>query len=206
MLKSTLLFLPLFCCFLQASAQDKRDLRLGIEAGPILFSDAKNIAFFLNSEIKLKAAKRAFIGLRIGLTVNSQSVTIYNPSVFKIDEDADNGALSFVPTFDYYLNDNKYRPYFGVGVGYFVLAASVDVTQLDRANFSEELFVVDVKDKVGFLFRGGIESGKFRFGAEYNLLFKADLILPTDEKIGVVDNSYFGLSVGYIFGAGKNVN
>ena len=116
---------------------------------------------------------------------------------FSIDEEADNGAISFISTFDYYFNNNDFRPYLGLGLGYYFSAGDIEIYQIDSANHSEEVFKVGVDNQVGFLFRGGFERGNYRFGLERNLVLKADNDIPNVQKIGTVDNSYLGLSIGY---------
>ncbi len=61
-----------------------------------------------------------------------------------------------------------------------------------------------VNNQVGFLLRGGFELGKTRLGLEYNFIPKADIEIPNGQIIGTVDNSYFGLSIGFTIGGGKS--
>lgn len=182
---------------LNANAQLKSQMKLSIETGPIILSDSENLSFFLNIEPKLKATENTLIGLRIGATINSQSIQNDNPDAFFIFDEADNGAISFVPTFDYRFSEGDFRPYLGIGLGYYLLASYVEVQELGPDNPRDELTDVQVDNKVGVLLRGGLEIGRLRLGAEYNFIPKADLKMPNGAKIGTVDNSYLALVVGY---------
>ena len=120
-----------------------------------------------------------------------------------IDERFDNGVLSFVPTVDYYWKENRFRPYVGIGLGYHIPANPIEVMP-NGANFSETVIDGSVKKRIGFLVRGGVELGKLRISVEYNLVPKAAIEIPNDEIVGTVDNSYFGLSIGFMIRPGKS--
>lgn len=187
------------------SAQKESNVRLLAETGLLGLSDADNLGLFLNLEPKLKVFENAFIGLRIGVVINAQKFEHYDISQFNIDTAADNGGMAFALTFDYYLNENDLRPYLGVGAGPYLLANYVDVSRVIPSPPSEDTFEVKVNNQLGFLIRGGVESRNLRFGIEYNLISKADLKSPNEEPIGIVNNSYLGLSIGFVIGAKRNL-
>jgi len=135
------------------------------------------------------------MGLRIGIVLNPQKFENHDSLQFEIDEEFDNGGISFVPTIDYYLNGNNYRPYLGLGVGAYLLTSYVDVI----SNTSSDEFEVKVNKQVGVLLRGGFESNRLRFRLEYNFIQKADIKIPNG---GTVNNSYLGLSFGFIIESG----
>lgn len=199
--KELLLIASLFCLF-NLNAQVKNNMKLGIETGFLLLSDSENLGMFLNVEPKLKILQNAFMGVRFGVTLNSQKFEIDDGSQFNIDDENDHAVISFVPTFDYYLNANNFRPYLGLGLGIY-LFSDIDVSQI-VANPTEDEFEVRVNNQVGVLLRGGFELGKLRFGLEYNYIQKADIEIPNGQVIGTVNNSYFGLSIGYAIGGGKS--
>ncbi|MBL4668369.1 MAG: hypothetical protein HRT73_05085 [Flavobacteriales bacterium] len=206
MLKKQLLFIALLFCLFNLNAQEKNTIKLGIEPGILLFSSSENLGLLFNIEPKLKISKNAFMGLRIGIVLNPQKFENHDSLQFEIDEEFDeefdNGGISFVPTIDYYLNGNNYRPYLGLGVGAYLLTSYVDVI----SNTSSDEFEVKVNKQVGVLLRGGFESSRLRFGLEYNFIQKADIKIPNGEVIGTVDNSYLGLSFGLIIGSGMVKN
>ncbi|MEM6380652.1 MAG: hypothetical protein AAF705_20885, partial [Bacteroidota bacterium] len=128
---------------------------------------------------------------------------------YTVNEKSGNGVISFVPTFDYYLNENIFlnryffRPDLGLGVGYYLLGTYIEVTQLDKADFSKEEIRGSVSNQVGFLVRGGVEFNKLIIGLEYNFIPKADIELPDGQTIGTVDLSFIGLSFGFPIEFGK---
>lgn len=205
LLKKELFVIALLFCLLNLNAQVKNNIKLGIEPGVLLLSDSENLGLFLNAELKLKSSKNTFIGLRIGFVLNSQAFENYDSLQFNIDDKSDNGGISLVPTIDYYFKksnfkERKFRPYIGAGVGYYLLANYIDVSRTVITNPSEDEFEVYVDNQVGFLLRTGLESGKLRIGLEYNFILKADIEIPNGPVIGTVDNSYLGLSIGFILG------
>ncbi len=198
-LRKNLLPIALLFCLSHLNAQEKDNLKLVIEAGGLPISASENIGLFLNVEPKLRASENTFIGLRIGIVINAHSIENYDISQYGIDGISDNGGISLVPTIDYYLNENKFRPYLGVGVGPYLLTNYLDVF----AYGSQRGFEVYVKNQLGFLLRGGWESDRLRLGLEYNFISKADIKVPDDQIIGAVDNSYFGVSIGLTISVGK---
>ena len=201
MLKKMSLLIALCFCIFNLNAQEKNNLKLGIEAGILPLTDSENLGLFLNVEPKLKVSENIFIGLRVGIILNSQSIENHDVSQFSIDGESDNGGISLVPTFDYYLNENYFRPYLGFGLGPYLLTKYLDV--FDFA--SQSVFEANVNNQLGFLLRGGWESNRLRLGLEYNFILKGDIKTPAGQVIGAVDNSHLGLSIGFIIGGGKNL-
>lgn len=194
--KKSFLILAFFC-FFNLTAQ----VTFRIEPGVLLATDSENLGLLLNIEPKVKASENTVIGLRFGIAINPQKISIDNNSSFYIDELDDNGIMSFVPTFDYYLNDNKYRPYIGLGLGYY-LFSDLDIS--DRNNGSTDVLIGSIKNQLGFLLRVGFEIRNMRCGLEYNYMPKADIKIPNGQTIGTIDNSYLGLSIGFTIGNTKN--
>ncbi|WP_025739761.1 porin family protein [Aquimarina pacifica] len=176
-------------------------VKLRIEPGVLLETDSENIGILLNIEPQIKSSKNTVIGLRIGIALNPQKFEINESSPFFIDDLDDNGIISFVPTFDYYLNENDYRPYIGLGIGYYIFN-DMDVS---NRNGTTDLLEGSVNNQLGLLFRGGLELGTTRFGLEYNFITQADIIIPNGEEIGTVNNSYLGISIGFMLGGNKHL-
>lgn len=206
--KAILLTTLLFCLF-NLNAQENSNVKLAVETGILpLSSGSENLAFFLNVEPKIKVSINTFIGLRFGITLNPQTFENYDLLQFNIDNKSDHALLSFVPTVDYYLNDfslneNPFRSYLGLGIGYHLLS-DIDISRTIIVNPSEDVFEASVKKRIGLLLRGGLESNKLRFGLEYSLIPKADIEIPNGQTIGTVKNSYLGLSIGFIIGGRRN--
>jgi len=161
-------------------------------------SESENLGLLFNVEPNIEISVNSRIGLRFGLVLNSQKFENINSSRFFVDERNDNAVLSFVPTYDHYLSYHNFRPYVGIGLGYYV------VSDIILANPSENVTDGSIKNQLGFLLRGGFEIGKTRLGVEHNFSPKADIEIPDGQIIGKVDNSYFGISIGFRIGGGKS--
>ncbi|TPN86906.1 OmpW family outer membrane protein [Aquimarina algicola] len=197
--KKKLLIIVFISCFFGLEAQEKSSIKLRIEPGILLETDSDNLGLLLNIEPKIKSSANTTIGLRFGIAINPQKFEIDDSSGFFIDDLDDNAVISFVPTFDYYLNDNHFRPYVGSGIGYYIFN-DIDIS---NRNNSSDIVNGSVNNQLGFLLRAGFELGNTRFGLEYDFIPKADIKIPDDQIIGTVDNSYFGVSIGFIL-LGKN--
>lgn len=181
-------------CYL--SAQDKNNLALRIEPGILLKTDSENLGLLLNLEPHIKIGESGVIGLRFGLALNSQKFLEANNSQFNIAENNDHAVISFLPTFDYYLNKSKNQPYLGIGLGYYLLS------QITLSNPSEE---GSVDNQVGLLLRGGLKLRRTRLGLEYNVIPKADIEIPDGQIVGTVESSYLGFSIAFIIGGEKTL-
>lgn len=194
-----LLQIVLLLYLFHLNAQEGTTIKLVIEGGILPLSETENLGLFLNAEPKLKISDNIFLGLRVGVILNAQSIENNDEFQYEIDERSDNGGISLVPTIDYYLNENYFRPYLGLGIGPYLLTKYIDVFDYS----SQSRFEVNVKNQAGFLVRGGLESDKIRFGLEYNYILKADVEVPNGQIIGTINNSYFGLAIGFIIGHKK---
>ncbi|UZO79618.1 hypothetical protein NBT05_11705 [Aquimarina sp. ERC-38] len=170
---------------------------LRIEPGLLLESNSNSLGLLLNIEPKVEASKNAVIGLRFGIATNPQKIRLNDNLPYFIDELNDNAVISFIPTYDYYFNTKRYRPYLGFGLGYY-LFSNIDVS--DRNNGSLEILEGSVKNQMGFLLRGGIEIGNIRYGLEYNFIPKATINIRNKQSVGTIDNSYLGLFIGFKIG------
>ena len=174
-------------------------VKLRIEPGVLLKTESKNVGLMLNLEPHIEISKNRVIGLRFGVSLNSQKFKTANDAPFSIDEQNDNAVVSFVTTFDYYLNENRRRPYLGMGIGYYLLS-SIDVKEAGNPNTLEGT----IKNQLGLLLRSGLEIGNTRFGIAYNFIPKADIKISNNVLAGNVINSYFGLSIGFKLGGKKD--
>ncbi len=193
-LKEFLFLIVLFC-----GCHSYTQPKLRIEPGVLLETESDNLGLLFNIEPHVKVSENMFIGLRFGISINPQKIEIDNTSSFFVDDLDDNGIISLLPTFDFYLTDKQYRPYVGVGLGYYIFN-NIDVSM----NGSTEILEGSVNNQPGFLVRGGLEIGKTRLGLEYNFIPEADIEIPNGQVVGTVNNSYLGLSVGFTIGLRKN--
>ncbi|WP_273446342.1 OmpW family outer membrane protein [Neolewinella agarilytica] len=204
--KSLIILTLLFFCPFRLPAQESNPTTLAIETGLVGLFDAERLGLFLHLEPKHRFSKNGVIGLRIGITLNTQTIENYDSFQFIVnrneeDQRSDNGVISVVPTYDHYLKQvNNFRPYVGAGVGYYISGSYVEASRIVPVDPSEGIFEIGVNNQVGLLLRGGVESDKLRLGIEYNFMPKTDLKLPDSTIVGTVDKSYLGLSVGVKIG------
>lgn len=191
-LKKKLFFLIVLFGLFNLNAQ----VKLRLEPGFLLKTESENLGLLFNIEPHIEISYNKVIGLRFGLALNPQKFE--NSAEYFFETENDNAVLSFMPTFDYYLNEWYTRPYVGLGLGYYLFST------VDIANPSDNITEGSVNNQLGFLLRGGIEWGRTKFGLEYNFIPKADISIPSGLTIGRVDNSYFGVSVGFTIGSGLN--
>ncbi len=192
--KRSSLIIFLFCLF-NLNAQ----MPLRIDPGVLVLSNSDDFGLLINLEPNIEISENTIIGLRFGIALNSQKFEITDKSQFNIDNQQGNVVISFMPTFDYFLNQDKIQPYVGLGLGYY-LFNKTDVFQRG----SRDVLDGEVKNKLGVLLRSGLESGNTRFGLEYNFVPKADIEIPDGQTIGTVRNSYLGLSIGFTIRARKS--
>lgn len=204
MLKKLLVLLTLICCSFNINAQEESTVKLGVETGFLpLSKDTENLGLFVNIEPKVKILKNTFLGLNIGLTINSHSFENSNPLQYLIDERFDNAIFSFMPTVDYYLKINNYHPFIGLGLGYHLHPNPIEIFSSVSTPSPENVIEGTVGKRIGFLLRGGVEIGRLRLGILYTLVPKGDIKLSNEEIIGTVANSYFGVSIGFMFFGNK---
>jgi hypothetical protein len=108
------------------------------------------------------------------------------------DIDLDIAAIgSYSLNGQYYLNNNGFRPYVGLGLGLFSMAAvKVDGVSGD---------VSAAANKFGVYPRIGFDAGHFTLNIDYNILPNTKGAEGSEFK-----NSYFGIRIGGYFGGGKN--
>ena len=95
---------------------------------------------------------------------------------------------SYLLTGDYYINNNNFRPFVGLGAGIYNIA-SVTVSS-DSTNTNETLVG---GTKFGFAPRAGFELGHFRMAIEYNVA----------GKIAEINNNYLAIKIGFFIGGGR---
>ncbi|MEM9857683.1 MAG: hypothetical protein AAF843_10015 [Bacteroidota bacterium] len=128
---------------------------------------------------------------------------------YDINEKAGNGIISLTPTFDYHLNEKLFkqkhifRPYLGLGVGYYILASYIELTQINTARSSRQELKARAIRQIGLLLRGGVKFDKLVVGLEYNFTPSSDIELDNGQKIGTVDLSFIALCFGFRIDLGR---
>ncbi|PHI21805.1 hypothetical protein CEQ90_00525 [Lewinellaceae bacterium SD302] len=184
-------------------AQQEKPTTLLLETGLVGLFDDEVFGAFLHLEPRHNLSENTVIGLRLGITINTHSITNNDAFLYAIEEDGDNGVISFVPTFEYRWRNHHLLPHLGIGVGYYLLGDYVDVIRSGVFGNPERKYKIIIRDQPGFLIRAGLQPGKLRLGVEYNYVPKADLVVPdSQEEIGTLNRSYVGLSLGFVIGGG----
>ena len=200
MLKKKIVFILVVFSLFNLNAQEDNYIKLRIELGFLLKTDSENLGLLLNVEPHIKISENKVIGFRFGIALNPAKFKNNDSSQFFINEQDNNAVISFMPTFDYYLNEEKYRPYIGLGIGYYVF----NYTDVSLRNGSSNVLEGRVNNQLGVLVRTGFKIGNTRIGLEYNIVPKGDIKIPDGQIVGTVNNSYLGLSIGFKIGSGKS--
>lgn len=98
---------------------------------------------------------------------------------------------SYTVNGQYYFNNNNFRPFVGLGLGLYSLAAA----EIEGSATSGATGSVDTKaeSKFGFYPRVGFDAGHFTLSLDYNIVPETDGI----------KNNYLGIRIGGFFGGGR---
>lgn len=181
---------------LMVSAQKQGAFRVGFDGGVAIPRGGAGIMAAF--EPKYNLTDNLNIGLRFGLAAMAKEID-FTVGSEPTQADAGVNAGSLL-TMDYYFNKGgRSAFYLGAGAGYFALAN----VRVDDDSNVDELTEIGVSGKPGALVRLGFESGKFRMGAEYNLIPETDLQNTAGNIIGSSRNSYLAIHLGFYIGGGK---
>ena len=193
MKKLSLLFCALFVTCVIAHAQEYKKFKVGIGVGYASASGkgaSGGLLWYLEPGYRL--SDQLLLSLRIeGAVITRGASDDLGPDI-SLDIA---GISSYTINGQYYFNNNSFRPYVGLGIGMFSLAAiSFEVTQ------STAFEGVAAETKFGLYPRLGFDLGHFNMSLDYNL------IPPTKFEGSEVEfkNSYIGVRLGFSIGGGKN--
>lgn len=103
----------------------------------------------------------------------------------------------------YYLSNEKFRPYVGLGAGIYSLAA---VSQSFDQN-GGGVAGVAAESKFGFYPRIGFDLGHFNINIDYNIIGATDVMIVNSDGIQTSEtqlkNSYLGIRIGGFFFGGR---
>ena len=158
----------------------KFDIALGY-AVPAGSGTKGGIVFALEPKYALNDALS--LGLRLESALTLQGEISSDGEMAKGDVKA---SGSYLLTGDYYFTTSRFRPFAGLGAGFYRNAA-VDIETEDVE--------ADMKtsSKFGFAPRAGFELGHFRTAIEYNVA----------GKTGIYNNNYLGIKMGFFIGGGR---
>lgn len=184
-----------------AVAQEFKPFRVGIGLGYASPSgDGAKAGALFYLEPGYRVSDQLLVNLRLEWAAMARGIE-------GADESADfdvSAAGSYTVNGQYYLSNNTFRPFVGLGLGiYSVAAASASV---DGQNLS----VGADASKFGFYPRIGFDAGHFQFSLDYNIIpaikesysvsFGGQTITSEYEQ----KTSYLGIRIGAFIGGGKN--
>jgi outer membrane protein W len=199
-MKKILLSLLVLIVMQTAYAQRAGGFRFQMDLGTAIPKEG-GVGALLNLEPQVLVTNNIAVGLRIGAAALAKDVNYYD---INDEYEGEVGAnVSAAGTVNYYFNNGRSRvaPYIGAGFGYYGLA-NVDVQDYEDIE-DDEIGELTASFAWAPMVRAGIELGKFRLGAEYNLVPKSDLQNTNGAVIGETINEYFGFTLGFFVGGGK---
>lgn len=182
---------------LSAAAQEYKPFKVNLSVGyakPI--NGGVSGGFLFAVEPKYGISDHVDIGLRLESALVARGIQI-NGNTTTSDLGAYSSALI---TGNYLFGTSNVRPFLGVGVGVYSIAAAGTVI-IDNSGQNPQTvnFVSDTK--FGGMVRAGIKAGHFVAAVEYNAA------PTTDNTIGTArvssENSYLGIKVGFDIGGGR---
>lgn len=177
-------------------AQEASKFRVGFDLGmAIPQGGGVGAGFYLEPKFNLN--ERMNIGIRYGGAATIRNIELNQSNSDVRAEVGGIGTLGL--TFDYYFtNGSKFVPFIGGGIGYYGFAN----IEIDSNDVPDDL-VLDTKMAIAPMIRGGFEFRKLRVTLDYNILPSSDLVNTQNQRVGVVANSYLGITLGLYVGGGK---
>ena len=174
----------LFVAFATVNAQNYKPFKLGLGLGYAIPDGGGGVLFAVEPAYRVNDA--IAVGLRMEWAAMAKSVGDVEAEV------SSNG--SYTLNGQYYLSDNTFRPYVGLGFGLFSIAS---------VGFDDTDFELDASSKFGLYPRIGADIGHFNINIDYNIIPKTE----ESYEFGGVNyeyefkNSYIGIRIGaFIFG------
>lgn len=134
------------------------------------------------------------VGLRIETAIMARGRVDASGTNSEVDVKA---AGSYLATGDYYFTSSTVRPFAGLGLGIYSLAA---------ASTEDNGASVSAGSKFGQMVRAGVELSHFRVGLEYNIVPKTTMEYINSNGVKTTSsmkNGYIGIKVGFCIGGGK---
>jgi len=169
----------------QVHAQEFKPFRVDAGLGyAIPFTKGFDAGLMFYLEPKYEIAPQIAVGLR------------WEPALFGGGINDVEGASvnlkmssSYMLTGDYYLNNNKFRPFAGLGLGAYSMGGVSVKTGDELGNLNQS---IDGSTNFAALLRAGFDVSHFRFTLSYEHVFASETF------------NYLALSVGFYIGGGKN--
>ncbi|HEV8514783.1 MAG TPA: OmpW family outer membrane protein [Cyclobacteriaceae bacterium] len=172
-------------------AQDYHKFRVGLGIG---YAGASGYGSSGGILATIEPSYRVQDNLSVGLRLESAAITRGYSVSSSTSYDISVAAVgSYTVNGQYYFKSDGFRPFAGVGLGMYTLAA-VDY------NSGTTTGSVEAGSKFGFYPRVGFDFRHFTMSADYNLIPSTSTTLPSN---GDIKNSYLGIRIGVFFGGGK---
>ena len=157
------------------------------------------VGALVNLEPQILLKDNLAFGLRLGVAGLAKNISLNNSIGEYEGEIGSNASIS--GTLNYYFNGGNSRiaPYIGAGFGYYGLSN----IEIDENVGNQDLGEIDVNFFWAPMIRAGVELGKFRIGAEYNIVPSSDLQNSSGVTVGSAINEYYGITLGFFVGGGK---
>lgn len=176
--------------------QEANKFRVGVEIGAAIPKGGGGFLFAIEPKYNLK--DNLNVGIRWELAAMAKAVTIDAQN--DITDATFSAHSCFIGTIDHYFSkgDHAFAPYVGAGLGLYTLG-NISASS-SSSNVSSGLAL---GNKLGGMVRAGFEAGKFRMGAEYNIVPASDYNLLVGGALESINNSYLGISIGLFIGGGQ---
>ncbi|RRB07665.1 outer membrane beta-barrel protein [Larkinella rosea] len=183
---------------LSATAQDFKPFKVNLSLGYARPAGSGAAGGLLVSlEPKYGVMDKLDLGLRIELAAMARSISVNNQN----GDVSAKGMGSYLLTGTYYLSNNNFRPYVGLGAGLYSIAGTTVTVVNGQVQDDYDDYKVEASNKFGVMARVGFKAGHFNLGVEYNIVpnSKSDILGQSiDSK-----NAYLGVKLGVDIGGGR---
>lgn len=204
-MKKTLLLLFIAASF-AAQAQDYKPVKVGIGLGyasPGGDGAKGGVLFYL--EPAYRVTDQIAVGLRLESAVMARGTSITATSTTtSVDLDV-SATGSYTVNGQYYFSNNTFRPFAGLGLGLYSLAA----VKASTSGSSTTSSITASTSEFGFYPRLGFDAGHFTMQVEYNIIpaTKSQISISTGTGFTTATseskNNYLAIKAGFFFGGGK---
>jgi outer membrane protein X len=174
-------------------AQEFRKFKVGVALG---YAGATGYGSSGGAIFTLEPAYRLQDNLSVGLRLESAVITRGYSQNFSGSADINVAAIgSYSVNGQYYFGSGAFRPFAGLGLGLFSMAA----VDYNVTGSSGSIDAAAAESKFGFYPRVGFDYRHFTISADYNVISDTKDLYGT----GSFQNSYFGIRIGGFFGGGR---
>lgn len=184
-----------------AVAQEYKPFRVGLGLGYASPSgDGAKGGVLLYAEPGYRVSDQLLVNLRIEIAAMARGIE-------GAGDDAEfdvSAAGSYTLNGQYYFNNNNFRPFAGLGLGIYSVAAA------SASQDGQEVTIGSDASKFGFYPRIGFDAGHFQFSIDYNIIpaIKESYTIDFDGEPLTMKyeqkTSYIGFRIGAFIGGGRN--